>query len=470
MTNRTVLLRVFALVLALLLITLASCVERPDGDSGEWIWEDDFKVDGSYDESLRSRFEEYEENAALAFSQNTDTDASFFETEDVDGGVKITAYTGNESIVVIPETIDGKTVVALGGASFAGSAVRAVRIPDSVTSIEKGAFANCTNLATLRVPFVGDGGEHTHFGYIFGADSYENHAVKVSPSLDMVIIGDGVSEIADNAFSGCKSLSAVVLPETVESIGSFAFYECRDLVYITENNSIKSVGEYAFGYCSSLFSVCLDKTESIGFGAFYECDSLYDMTLSFIGDGGENTHFGYIFGAKSADYNDEFVPKSLRRIGLNEHCRSIPDRAFANCAYITNVNMSHVESVGIRAFYGCRSLGYMSLPDTVKALGDDAFFGCDNLETVVLGSNLEGIGMQAFFGCRSLQKIAIPDKVTELLPSTFAYCEALESVELNNVKFIGKDAFWNCDSLSATNCEGVEVAEGNESLLNGSQD
>ena len=199
-----------------------------------------------------------------------------FEFEEVEGGVKITKYTGNENIVVIPEKIDGKAVVMLGEISFANSTVRAVKIPDSVSFIEKGAFANCSNLATLRVPFVGDGGENTHFGYIFGADSYEYNAITVPPSLDMVIIGDSENEIADNAFVGCKTVSAVIFGQELDTIGEFAFYECRDLVYISQMNEVRRIGQYAFGYCSSLFSAFFDSADSIGLGAFYECNSIFE--------------------------------------------------------------------------------------------------------------------------------------------------------------------------------------------------
>jgi hypothetical protein len=446
MKNKPIFIRALS-VIAILLISLVSCVERPDEIQSDWKWEDGFEIDNSYDTALQLRFREYEENSNLAFSQNSDADGSAFDVEVTEGGVRIVKYTGRENIVVIPEKIDGMSVVAIGSESFAGSSVRAVKIPDSVLKIEKGAFSNCNNLSTIRVPFVGDGGEQTHFGYIFGAEKYENHAVIVPPSLDMVIVGDGESEIADNAFSGCKTVSAVVFSKNLEKIGEFAFYECRDLVYISSVNEVRTVGKYAFAYCSSLFSVNFNNADSIDLGAFYECNSIFEIGLAFIGNGGENNHLGYIFGAESSDYNDEYVPVSLKRVVLGANCKKIPDRAFANCAYVAEVDIPYTESVGIRAFYGCRSLENVDLP-MVKEICDDAFFGCDNLQSANLGNGVEKIGMQAFFGCRSLKEIVIPEKVTEILPSTFAYCTALENVEMKNVKEIGKDAFLGCALLT----------------------
>ena len=73
--------------------------------------------------------------------------------------------------------------------------------------------------------------------------------------------------------------------------------------------------------------------------------------------------------------------------------------------------------------------------------------------------------MQAFYGCRALESVVIPEKVTEIKASTFALCSALESVELNNVKKIGKDAFLKCDALTPVDCSGIEVGEGNSALL-----
>ena len=189
------------------------------------------------------------------------------------------------------------------------------------------------------------------------------------------------------------------------------------------------------------------------------------LTLNFVGESKtENRFIGHIFGAESADFNDEFVPASLRTVNLN--CEEIPHRAFALCAYIMNVNLGeNIEKIGVRAFYGCRSIQNIAIPDGVKTVGDDAFFGCDNLKSVSFSNGVESIGMQAFYGCRALESVVIPEKVTEIKPSTFALCSALESVELNNVKRIGKDAFLKCEALTPVDCEGIEVADGNGSIV-----
>lgn len=454
-----------ALCLALL---CAGCIQAPVEDS-DWEGKEEFVAADGMSESvakIAAKYEEYKDKVGSAFSLNEVTDASCFEFESVgENEVKITKYIGSDSIVVVPEQIDGAAVVALGETSFAGTAVRAVYVPDSVSLIEKGAFEGASALVTLRLPFIGDGGENAYLGYVFGANSYEHHTVKVPTTLEVVIIGSADS-VADNAFAGCKTLCAVVLPDTVTFVGKFAFYECFDLVYVDLGGAAVEIGDYAFGYCSSLFSLSLEGAERVGFGALYSCNSLYSLTLSFVGENAENNRFlGYIFGAESADYNDDFVPMSLREVSL-VGCAEIPDRAFASCAYIARFKLGEgIESIGVRAFYGCRSLAAIELPESLLYIGDDAFFGCDNLEAVDLGANVKSIGMQAFYGCRNLESVVMPDGVTEIKPSTFALCESLTSVTLGNVKAVGKDAFKGCASLTPVDCSGMEVAEGNECLV-----
>ena len=455
-----------SLVLSLCFV-FSSCVDRPDvQNDGEWESKEEFAPSngiGNDTEALFERYEEYKENASLAFKQNVAASDGDFEVSDYESGLKIDRYVGSESIIVLPESIGGKAVLAIGERAFSSSAIRAVYISDSVVYIEKGAFEGADAISTLRLPFLGDGKEITNLGHIFGSNGYSNHAVKVPVTLDMVILGDETEKIDENAFASCKSLSAVVLPESVESIGNFAFYECRDLVYVNAEN-VTTVGEYAFGYCDALIKIGFENAQNIGLGALYECNSLHSLTLPFVGENeSENRYIGHLFGAESADHNQSFVPKSLYSVSVTSG--DVPDRAFASCLYIGEFILGEgVENIGARAFYSCRSLIEIALPDSLKTIGDDAFFGCDNLELVDLGG-VESIGMQAFYGCRSLKSVKLPEKVTEINPSTFALCTNLKTVDLNNVKKIGKDAFWKCDSLTPVDCAEIEVADGNEALV-----
>lgn len=413
------------------------------------------------DGALTKRYMEYRENSTLAFKNNSPLSAESFEYELCDGGVKIKAYVGEDEIVVLPESIEGLAVTQISSGAFSGSSIRAVYIPDSVKIIEIGAFSECNGLSTVRLPFVGDGGENAFLGYLFGAKITGENAIKVPPSLDMVIIGGNGDEIAPEAFMGCKTLSAVVLPDSLTSIGNFAFYECADLCFVSLGAGVESIGEYAFAYCSSLYNIDCSMASNIAEGAFLYCSGLNGIRLSF----SDGDYLGRLFGATTPDHNQEFVPDSLRVVEIAEGCTRIPDRAFSECYYIMSVMLPEtLESIGVRAFYSCRSLTEIDIPDSTRIIDDDAFFRCDQLCKVKLGDGLTKLGMQAFYECESIEQISFPESLDEIKPSTFYGCISLTEVELGGVKKIGKNAFMGCDKLIPVSLDGIEVADGNGAI------
>ena len=164
------------------------------------------------------------------------------------------------------------------------SNLTSVTIPDSVTSIGEYAFYKCTGLTSITLPFVGaslNGTDNTHFGYIFGASSYTDHAGYVPASLKTVVITGGDS-IGNYAFYDCDSLSTITIPASVTSIGSGAFYFCSNLTTVEfgANSQLQSIGDFAFGSCSNLTTITIPASmTSIGHYAFIYCSSLASITF-----------------------------------------------------------------------------------------------------------------------------------------------------------------------------------------------
>lgn len=458
MKNKTVLIKFATLLLALALcvgISLTACSQENEQESGEVETDEPFEPvsDNGEGSELGKRYAEYKENATLAFKNNAPMGKDAFTYEITDGKATIVKYIGTESVIVLPEKIDGATVAAIAEGAFSGGAIRAVYVPDSVKTIAQGAFDSCEGLSTLRLPFVGDGCENAFVGYIFGADEPDENSIALPPSLDMIIIGEGCESIADEAFKGAKTLSAVVLPQSVSKIGKMAFYQCLDLVYLS-CDGVTEIDEYALAYCKALYSVDLSSTTSVAKGALFSCTAINAITLNLY----EDDYLGRIFDAEGVEFNDELVPASLRAVTVAAGCKTIPNMAFYSCKYITEVNLpDSLETIGIRAFYACRSLRAVTIPDNVKMIRDDAFFGCDNLSELTLGGSLEIIGMQAFYGCGALKSVECPESLREIGASAFYGCKSLVSVDLGGTSGVGKDAFGDCPRLSPIDYSGVIV-------------
>lgn len=87
-----------------------------------------------------------------------------------------------------------------------------------------------------------------------------------------------------------------------------------------------------------------------------------------------------------------------------------------------------VTNIGNDAFYCCRNLQSIFLPDSVVTIGDRAFSYCLSLTTITIPNSVTEIGHWAFEGCKSLTSITIPNSVTNLHASTFTNCENLSSI------------------------------------------
>ena len=142
-----------------------------------------------------------------------------------------------------------------------------VTVHDSIQSIGRNAFYDCSALKSITLPN--------------SIQSIGNCAFFECSALKSITLPDSIQSIGKNAFYDCSALESITLPNSIQSIGEGAFEWCKALESITLPNSIHSIGERAFDGCSALESITLpDSIQSIGYYAFDGCRSLQKITLS----------------------------------------------------------------------------------------------------------------------------------------------------------------------------------------------
>ena len=197
-------------------------------------------------------------------------------------------------------------------------------------------------------------------------------------NLTSVILPEGLKEIPDSAFYGCRNLYSVTIPESVKGIGHFAFTDCRSLEFVKIPESINSIGKNAFSDCLALSSVIIPKSiTEISISTFQNCINLISVDL----------------------------PESITEIGAG---------AFSQCTSLTDIKLPvNLTNIGSRGFINCSALKTILIPEGIKTLEQSVFQGCA-IETIVIPEGVSRINKWAFSNCQKLDSIDISSTVTTI--------------------------------------------------------
>lgn len=220
--------------------------------------------------------------------------------------VTITKYTGTESTVILPSTINSWPVTKIGEDALKdNTTITSVTIPASVTEIGSNAFAGCTNLTIVNYagdwsnltiqsgnPAVEDAAKDAANEQLFDFEFILNNTAVVvtnykckGTAADVTIPsrykGKPVTAINNAAFPN-SAVTSVTIPDSITSIPDAAFVNCSKLTNISIPNSVTYIGFSAFSSCTSLKSITLPSSLStIGNSAFAGCPS--SMTVTYPG-------------------------------------------------------------------------------------------------------------------------------------------------------------------------------------------
>ena len=141
---------------------------------------------------------------------------------------------------------------------------------------------------------------------------------------------------------------------------------------------------------------------------------------------------------------------------IGEGVTRIGDYAFSGCHNMNSVTFpSTLTSIGNGAFYDCDGFTEFTIPDTVRELGKSVLGHCSYLKQVKLPKGITVIPEGMFKNCVALEQFEVPATVTEMVGSTFASCKKLKTVTLpEGVTSIPVSCFEYCESLTTVNIPG----------------
>lgn len=295
--------------------------------------------------------------------------------------------------VVIPQVLDGYTVVSIDGEAFMGcDGITSLHIPSSITSIEAGAFVGCENIKSVYISDLTvwcsiQFKEDTANPLCRGADLYLN-----GNKVTSLVIPEGVARISDFAFVNCTSIEKVDISADVKSIGEMAFFNCTNLASVTVGDGVTLIDDAAFYECKALKSLYIGKDVlTVGAAAFSGCAALEEVTVA-----GKIKTFG--------------------------------ESAFFECEKIENVYISDIGA-------WCNS-DFGSYESNPLYSGAKLYLNRVLASKVAIPEGMTEIKPFVFFGCESLTEVYIPVSVQIIYQAAFV------DSALQTVHYAGNESEW----------------------------
>lgn len=357
-------------------------------------------------------------------------------------------------------------VAHIEGAAFQGcNILEKLNFPAKLTSVGDNAFRSCLSLELDNLPnsllYVGreafcdvplkalkldrkvemgagafSNTPITEIEMTTPCDSIREGTFRDCPNLTKITLGEGLKYIGYSAFSN-SPVKEANLPSTLRDISSYAFLGyssyCPFINDIQPENHIRYIGKVAYQ--------CVDRD--------LEEYTIKDGTVTLADE---------LF--ESSQGNAFHIPASVEQIG---------NRAFAYTQIKALPEMLGLKRIGGEAFYGCKNLKKLTIPETVEYIGGGAFYGCSNiwsltynainaecesfmepnapLEKIVIGGKVRRLPNGIFSG-REFTEVALPSCLERIDEFAFYGCKNLTTINLSDsIRYIGDNAFYGCSSL-----------------------
>lgn len=415
---------------------------------------------------------------------NTDYEWSY---TTADGKITLNKYNGNATDVIIPSSIGGTPVTAISSNCFASSTVSSVYIPSSVATIAAMAFNNASALQSVVF-------ENEYTIKYIGADAFKGTGIPESLadengltvignilidcySSGNVILYNNILMIADGAFADCSELTSVTINESCTYIGKNAFDNTTALEWVSIPAAVTHIDENAFDEAAKLKIKCYAESYAEQFAKNKGFDTeLLELEFSFTQNGSEIT---------LTKYNGSDTQVVIPSVINNMPVTALADECFAGKSIEYVWIPASVKAIGNKCFYGIAALKDVVFEDqtSISSIGNKAFaetlfenvtgvdsngaviingilirhFGSGN---ITLPDSIKQIAGGAFFDRQDITAVTINNGCVKISENAFCQMRFMENIFIpDSVLQIGENAFVNCNEQFYIICNDDSAAK-----------
>lgn len=239
--------------------------------------------------------------------------------------------------------------------------------------------------------------------------------IKKLTRLRCLDLADATFQALPSSFlNGQKTIKEITLPENLKIIPSYAFNGCQRLAKVNAAG-VERIENYAFNSCYKLADFDISKVAYIGSYTFNTCSMFAPTVLS---------------DALQTLGSNAFAGTAITEIAVPQTITALENNVFSGCQQLQKVTLSPtLRTIGSSTFENCTALSEMVVPEAVTSIGNNAFSGCSALSSITLPETLTKIGSYAFSDCSALTELTIPSSVEDFSYSTLQNCSGLLTVK-----------------------------------------
>ena len=317
-------------------------------------------------------------------------------------------------------------------------------------------------------------------------------ATKYTGNKSIVVVPEGVTELAPCLFWDNQVIEEVILPDTLVNISGDTFYNSSNLRKVNIPKNVKFMGNNPFAGCPNIEVINESPYFNLVDGILYNRDF---TRLIYYPISKKDDRYEIKEGCRILGKHSFYLCDNLKEVVIPSSIIKLENNPFSGCTKINLVNKSDYYHIDDSVIYdkdyssviGCLNsinIDCLVLKD-VKRICRNSFWNCKGIKKIVLPKTLESIGYNPFVSCSNIEfesnsenymvydnalytadksklvcypakyvigDIYLPDEVITLERGAFSGCDRMTNIHLHNVSIISKTCFTNCNSLERVYC------------------
>jgi len=317
-------------------------------------------------------------------------------------------------------------------------------------------------------------------------------ATKYTGIKSIVVVPEGVTELAPCLFWDNQVIEEVILPDTLVNISGDTFYNSASLKKVNIPKNVKFMGNNPFAGCPNIEVINESPYFNLVDGILYNRDF---TRLIYYPISKKDDRYEIKEGCRILGKHSFYLCDNLKEVVIPSSIIKLENNPFSGCNQITLNNKSpyyHVEDSVIYDRDYSSVIGCLNSIDTdclvlkdVKRICRNSFWNCKGIRKIVFPKTLEDIGYNPFVSCSNIEfesnsdkyivynnalftadksklvcypakyaigEVHLPDETITLERGAFSGCDKLSNIHLHNVSIISKTCFTNCNSLVSVYC------------------